>query len=78
MGAMTQAQFTTSDAEAGQRRLYGRAELRADTMLVSSEGRYRCTILDLSLEGARIETDHELAVGDALWLKVSKLNLSYS
>jgi hypothetical protein len=43
--------------------------------LESPFGRTSCCILDLSLGGARIETDQNLAVDCSVWLSVRKLQI---
>lgn len=56
-------------------RNYGRADVALRGYLESPRGRTPCWVRDLSLGGARIETEQELAPDQAVWLYVRKLKI---
>jgi PilZ domain len=51
---------------------YGRADVTLQTHLETPHGRVRCRVVDLSIGGARVETDQIIEVGESLWLSLHK------
>lgn len=56
-------------------RTYGRADVTLRGYLDSPLGRTPCSIRDLSLGGARVETDQKLAPDQSIWLSLRKLRI---
>ena len=56
-------------------RTYGRADVTLRGYLDSPLGRTPCSIRDLSLGGARVETDQKLAPDQSIWLSLGKLRI---
>ena len=63
------------EADSADQRGLGRAEVAIESVLEIPRGRSKCTIHDLSLDGARIATDEAVPVGQSLWLKIEKLRV---
>jgi hypothetical protein len=72
---MELAQTTPSHPETACQRNLGRAEVAVDAVLQDPRGRFACTISDLSLSGARIETTRSIEPGQDLWLTIEKLRV---
>ena len=56
-------------------RTYGRADVTLRGYLDSPLGRTPCSIRDLSLGGARVETEQKLAPDQSIWLSLGKLRI---
>jgi hypothetical protein len=56
-------------------RTYGRADVALRGHLQSPLGRTPCWVRDLSLGGARVETEQEAAPDQAIWLYLGKLKI---
>ncbi|MGY6552877.1 MAG: PilZ domain-containing protein [Erythrobacter sp.] len=56
-------------------RTYGRMDVALRGYLESPFGRTLCSIRDLSLGGARIETEQTLVTGQSIWLCLMKLKI---
>lgn len=56
-------------------RIYGRADTTLRASLDSLLGRAPCWVRDLSLGGARVETEQRLAPEQSVWLSIEKLRI---
>lgn len=72
---MNSAEPSDSDEEIACRRSYGRAEITVRTRLATTQGKVSGQILDLSLGGARLESDRAIAPGASVWLALQKLDV---
>lgn len=62
-------------ATGADQRGLGRAEVAFESVLEIPRGRFKCTVHDLSLNGARVTTDQTVPQGQSLWLKIDKLRV---
>ncbi len=72
---MSVAQAQDPEFQASCQRSFGRAEVSIAATLEITRGRFRCTLFDLSIEGAGIETDQKIEPGQSVWLKLHKLKI---
>jgi hypothetical protein len=66
---------TESTTAARCLRTYGRADVALRGYLESPLGRTICWVRDLSLGGARIETEQKIAPDQSIWLNLGKLKI---
>lgn len=62
-------------ANATCQRTLGRAALTLRSRLVTSSGNVICTVIDLSLGGARIEIERHLEIGETVWLTLGRVKV---
>ena len=65
----------TDGADGSDQRGLGRAEIAFESQLEIPRGRFKCTVHDLSLQGARVATGESGTVGQSLWLKIDRLRV---
>ena len=68
------APLADPEAHLDERR-FGRASISLNAKLYTSSGRSQCEVTDLSIQGARIETDKAVKDGETLWLEFGKLRI---
>ncbi len=70
---MAAVQTETAQEDVACRRRYGRALLSISSSIILPDESFPCRLEDLSLDGARVSIDQQLAPGDTLWLKLDRL-----